>query len=224
MVSVAKKHLKLRRGSFELESEVGYPGAPKDNKTEGGKTIRRLLQAYDRHPIFSSWSRSGLIKEVLGSLFFSKKIILSRSHHNCVMTKNPHFSSRTGWHRDIRYWSYNHANLISVWLALGVETEENGCLMVVPGSHSINFDQRLFDGAGFFKENEEDCKLVLKNAKSVPLSPGDVLIFHCNLLHSAGKNSTLKTKYSLVFTYYHPENRPVAGTRSAKIKPVEIEC
>ena len=48
-------------------------------------------------------------------------VVLSLAHHNCVMTKHPDFGTATGWHRDIRYWSYTRPDLISVWLALDME-------------------------------------------------------------------------------------------------------
>ena len=49
------------------------------------------------------------------------EVELSQAHHNCVMTKDPRYSSLTSWHRDIRYWSFERPELVSVWLALGRE-------------------------------------------------------------------------------------------------------
>ena len=60
---------------------------------------------------------------------------MSQAHHNCVMTKNPGYSSETHWHQDIRYWSFQQPELVSVWTALGREHKGNGCLRVLPGSH-----------------------------------------------------------------------------------------
>jgi phytanoyl-CoA hydroxylase len=60
--------------------------------------------------------------------YFGEQPVLSRAHHNCMMTKHPAYGSLTGWHRDFRYWSFERADMVSVWLALGTETNENGAL------------------------------------------------------------------------------------------------
>jgi phytanoyl-CoA hydroxylase len=62
-----------------------------------------------------------------------------------MMTKNPSYSSITNWHQDIRYWSFERPELVSVWLALGREYFENGCLLVLPGSHAMEFAAEQFD-------------------------------------------------------------------------------
>jgi phytanoyl-CoA hydroxylase len=48
------------------------------------------------------------------------------------------------------------------------------------------------------------------------------VFFHCNTLHSAGKNQTDAVKFSLVYTYHGRSNAPRAGTRSASKPEVEL--
>jgi len=55
-------------------------------------------------------------------------------------------------------------------------------------------------------------------------TPGDAVFFHCNTLHSAGKNLSDAVKYSLVFTYHGASNAPMAGTRSASVTEVELNA
>jgi len=93
------------------------------------------------------------------------------------MTKHPYYGSETGWHRDIRYWSFERPDLISVWLALGNESEENGGLWIVPGSQALDFDSARFDDAQFFRENAESNRALLKRRIPVTLNQGDVLFF-----------------------------------------------
>ena len=73
------------------------------------------------------------------------------AHHNCVMTKQPRFSSDTGWHQDVRYWHFERPELVNVWVALGDETPENGCLRVIPGTHAGTFRPEQFDAAKFLR-------------------------------------------------------------------------
>lgn len=56
---------------------------------------------------------------------------------------------------------------------------------------------------------------MIQKAVSPALKAGDVVFFHCNTLHSAGKNLSDQVKFSLVFTYHGASNVPLPGTRSA---------
>ena len=98
--TLALSHLEQRIEPFELEAATGYPGAPSSCDAQGGETIRRLLGAYDRHPDFAAWAGRTEIIQSLHALLGGAPI-LARAHHNCVMTKQPAFSSQTNWHLPI---------------------------------------------------------------------------------------------------------------------------
>ena len=63
-------------------------------------------------------------------------IALWSSH---FISKDPRVGRATPWHEDSAYWngrfsSYDH--IVTVWLALGPSNRENGCMRVIPGSHT----------------------------------------------------------------------------------------
>lgn len=222
MKRVAGEHLASNLAPVEYEVDVQYPGSPRDKDAEGGRTTRRLLHAFARHPVFRNWATSGAIREYLVRLFDSDNVQLSQCHHNCVMTKQPGYSSATLWHQDNRYWSFDRPDLVSVWLALGDETRANGCLRVLPGSHTMDIDRGRFDAALFLRTDLPENKGLVSSARTVELHKGDVLFFHSRLFHAAGRNLTRDTKYSLVFTYHEAGNRPIEDTRSARFPSVTL--
>jgi phytanoyl-CoA hydroxylase len=138
------------------------------------------------------------------------------------MTKDPRYSSLTSWHRDIRYWSFERPELVSVWLALGRERYENGCLLVLPGSHAMEFGPDELDDAQFLRPDVERNRALIDAPVAVELEPRDVLFFHCRLFHAAGANKTGETKFSVVHTYHAADNPPLAGTRSAAVPDVAL--
>lgn len=209
-------------GPAELEVDVGYPGAPEGRDAVGGNTPRRLLHAYSRGPIFRRWATAPELASTLRSLMREDRIELSQCHHNCVMTKHPGFSSSTAWHQDIRYWSFDAPELVSVWLALGPEREENGALRVIPGSHRLDLDRGRFDRHLFLRPELAENRKLVANACFVELDAGDALLFHCRLFHAAGKNLSGEVKLSAVFTYHAGGNRPIPGTRSDRYPSVPI--
>ncbi|MCB1775675.1 MAG: phytanoyl-CoA dioxygenase family protein [Gammaproteobacteria bacterium] len=209
-------------GPLELEAELGYPGAPASVDETGGRTPRRLLHAYSRGPLFRDWAREPVVTRAVSALMGGGPVALVQAHHNCIMTKYPQYGSQTGWHQDIRYWSFASPVLVNAWLALGPEASEQGGLQVVPGSHREVFAIDRFDEALFFRPDLAANRELLDRAVDVELSRGDVLFFHCRLLHAAGRNQSSRVKRSLVFTYNRRDNPPVAGSRSARLAQIPL--
>ncbi len=219
---VARAQLAACQGPVEFEADLQYPGAPPSRTAAGGGTARRLLDAYDREPAFAREATTPAVGNWMES-YFREPVRLSRVHHNCLMTKHPRYGSRTNWHRDIRYWSFERDDLVSVWFALGEEAVENGALWFVPGSHRMDFGADRFDAARFFRDDHPQNAAIIATAVSPPLAAGDAVFFHCNTLHAAGTNLSSAVKMSLVFTYHGASNLPRAGTRSDSLPAVGLE-
>lgn len=215
MLSVTRQHLRNAVPPLEYEAEVGYPGAPKSLDEPGGKTVRRLRGAYQRHECFRLWAEDKRLVAALRQLF-GERVALTLSHHNCVMTKHPNFGTATGWHRDIRYWSFTKPDLISVWLALGREAEANGALKVIPGSHRMNIQPEQMDDLDFLRPDVAANQALFAQGIPLELEKGDVILFHSRLFHAAGTNAGTAVKHSVVFAYHGENNAPIAGTRSAE--------
>jgi phytanoyl-CoA hydroxylase len=221
MQMIARQQLAEAAAPVEFEADLQYPGAPDSKDAPGGHTVRRLLDAYSRHPRFAEWATSPEIRGWM-ELYFGETPYLSRAHHNCMMTKHPAYGSLTGWHRDVRYWSFERDDLVSVWFALGDETVDNGALWFVPGSHRLPFTSERFDDAKFFRADIPENAALIRTAFSPKLERGDVVFFHCNTLHSAGKNLTDQVKFSLVYTYRGASNAPLPDSRSASKPEVAL--
>jgi phytanoyl-CoA hydroxylase len=220
---IASDHLRQLIAPIEFEVDVHYPGAPLNANSPGADTSRRLLQAFARDEAFRLLALDPEVKRILGGLFQTDEdLAVSQCHHNCIMTKAPGFSSVTLWHQDNRYWAFDHENLVSVWLALGKEDKANGCLRVIPGSHKLRLDSGKFDAAMFLRPDLPENKLLIQQAITVELNPGDVLFFHSRLFHAAGRNLSDMTKLSVVFTYHEASNKPIRDTRSARFPSIVL--
>jgi phytanoyl-CoA hydroxylase len=218
---VARAQLAARADPLEFEADLQYSGAPSSRTAAGGDTVRRLLDAHARDPVFAGAGTAPVLRQWMEA-YFGESVLMSRAHHNCLMTKHPLYGSLTNWHRDIRYWSFEREDLVSVWLALGQEETNNGALWFVPGSHRMVFDADRFDDARFFRADRADNAEVIRAAESPRLAPGDAVFFHCNTLHSAGKNRSNAVKFSLAYTYHGRSNAPKAGARSASRPELEL--
>lgn len=222
LLRLAQQQLAQSIEPVEYETDVMYPGSPESITATGGRTIRRMLGAYQRSDLFRTVAKSQGIKSILNILLGSSAVAMSQCHHNCIMTKHPDYSSSTDWHQDNRYWQFEQQNLITAWTALGNEREENGCLRVIPESHRLKITDSQLDEKLFLNtELPENQKLIATN-RLVELNKGDVLLFHSRLFHAAGRNHSDRIKYSLVFTYHELTNHPIKNSKSDRLPSIAL--
>lgn len=222
MLEVTHAHLHGTVPPLEYEAEVGYPGAPASLDAPGGRTARRLRDAFQRHDCFRRWAEDARLAGMLEQLFH-EPVCLTLAHHNCVMTKHPQFGTATGWHRDIRYWRFMRPDLVAVWLALGEERPANGGLRVIPGSHRLQIAREQLDELDFLRPDAPQNQSLFAQGIDVHLQPGDVLFFHSGLFHAASRNESAEVKTSVVFAYRGASNLPLPGSRSAKAGSVALK-
>lgn len=220
--TLTNRHLHERIKPFELEAQVRYPGAPTSTHATGGDTIRRVLMAYQRDAAFAQQASRAEIVGGIKQILDTNTVMLNPNHHNCVMTKQPAYSSETLWHRDTRYWNFSDKYLINAWFALGDEQVENGAMKILPGSHRWEVQEQALDDAQFLKLDHPDNQYRLATQRLVSLSKGDVLLFSAHCFHAAGKNTTVEPKFSMVFTYHGDSTTPIRGTHSASRAEITV--
>lgn len=91
-------------------------------------------------------------------------------------------------HQDNLYLLVQPGTCIGAWTAIDVCDEQNGCMMVVPGSHRGNL---VCNQQGETKDSFVAGYVpVPKGMKAVPvrMQPGDTLFFHGHLIHGSGPN------------------------------------
>ncbi|UFH59519.1 phytanoyl-CoA dioxygenase family protein [Sulfurovum mangrovi] len=229
ILEVAKVHLKYR--VEPIETETGYDAKSKLIRTdvkdytsrvlgEEG-TVRRIRQVYQRDILFKEWMESGKMRPVLQQIL-DDQVVITTAHHNSIMTKMPHRSTQTRWHQDRRYWRYSDNNLVSIWLALDDEYNENGVLEFIPGSHRMKFDADQFDEKEYFREECEKNIPLIEKKVSTTLKRGDVIIFHSLLLHRANKNETDTPKISFVYTVKGARTKAEEGSRSSEFPEISL--
>jgi len=225
ILDVAKAHLKHR--IEPIETELGYDEKSLEyrrdvldySSTKKESQVRRLRQVYDRDIIFKEWMENKKIRPILKQIL-RDEVVLTTAHHNSIMTKMPSPHSETSWHEDRRYWSYSDDNLVSVWLALGQENSANGVLEFIPKSHTMQFSAEQFGEKEYFLEEHPLNMSLIETKVSNNLEAGDVVLFHCKLLHRANRNSTSNPKISFVYTVKGQQTKAEEGSRSAQYREV----
>ena len=114
-------------------------------------------------------------------------------------------------HQDNFYLRAEPGTCMAAWLALDRADEENGCMLVVPGSHrwpifcTEKADTRL---------SFTDVTVPVPDARSthaVTMEPGDVLFFNGTLVHGSASNSSSdRFRRALIGHYIQADARQVA--------------
>lgn len=228
--AIAIEHLEQRIDPIETEYEYDKKSKKEREVVADGKelqedsnpTVRRLRQVYHRDKAFKEWMRDENLRPILKQILDDNPTI-TITHHNSIMTKMPNKSTQTMWHQDFRYWNFENDNLVSVWLALDDEYSKNGVLEFIPGSHKMEFLPEQFDDKEYFREDIEQNIELIKTKTSFSLHKGDVVLFHCKLLHRANKNSTDAPKISFVYTVKGSKNKAIENTRSTAYEEVPLD-
>lgn len=106
------------------------------------------------------------------------------------------------WHQDSYYFHFDRQPQVGLWLAISEATLENGCLSVLPGSHTLPVQQHLPDqrpGANQGYTEIPDVDEV--GAMPVLMQPGDLLVFHSYLLHRSVDNLGTGRRAAMVYHY-----------------------
>ena len=216
ILDIAKAHLKHKISPIESEAEYNSQKLGLEEVT-----VRRLRQVYHRDIVFKEWMEDKKMRPILKQILGDNPLI-TIAHHNSIMTKMPHSSTQTSWHQDIRYWSFTNDNLISIWLALDDEYEDNGVLEFIPASHKMSYDPDQFDKKDYFISDYAPNQPLINTKESSSLKKGDVVLFHCKLLHRANKNSTNRAKISFVYTVRSASNLPLINSRSSSYPEIVL--
>ena len=121
---------------------------------------------------------------------------------------------RTGWHMDAvsGLRDSHESQIVNAWIPITHATEENGCLVVIPKSHTHGVQYRPYP-------EDLDAQGV-----ALPVAPGDIVFLDNKVMHSSVPNTSREDyRWAYNFRYLpmgQPSGRPfipgfVARSRSA---------
>ena len=106
------------------------------------------------------------------------------------------------WHQDSSYFPFDREPQVGAWLATSKATLENGCLVILPGSHKEHLHEHLPDDRegsnyGYTEIKDHDF------SKEVPmtLNTGDLLLFHSFLMHKSYDNNSQVRRTAMVYHF-----------------------
>jgi len=164
---------------------------------------------------FLALARDPQIVELVSGVI-GEDVILWGCH---VFCKPAGTGYETPWHQDGHYWPIRPLATCTVWVALEPSVADNGCLRVIPGSHTarqlhehlhedrtdLTLNQRL--AAGSFDE---------ATAVDIELQPGQMSLHDVYMIHGANANRSARRRTGVALRYM-----PATSLFDRRLRPVD---
>jgi non-haem Fe2+, alpha-ketoglutarate-dependent halogenase len=118
--------------------------------------------------------------------------------------KNAHDPARVSWHQDATYWGLSSPDIVTAWVAFTPSITANGCMRVVPGTHTL---QQLPHRDTFAADNllsrgqEIAVEVDESRAVDIVLEPGQMSLHHVLLVHGSEPNNSELRRLGFAIRY-----------------------
>lgn len=118
--------------------------------------------------------------------------------------KEPESQGFISWHQDARYVGLEPHNWVTAWLAISETNEQNGCMRMIPGSHTAPLREHV----DTYGENN-----ILTRGQTVPdvnesesilveLKAGQLSLHHPRVVHGSGPNLSKSRRMGFAIQSY----------------------
>src|SRR3546814_294882 len=140
-------------------------------------------------------------------------------HHCKINVKLPGAHTEVAYHQDFAYTPHTNDDLVTALLMLDEVTEENGCLMVVPGTHKGPIHSLFKDGVFTGKMADEVESDMLARQIPVTGKVGSVCLMHTRLAHGSAANRSDRPRGLYICVYSAADAVP--DRQSTRLNPNE---
>lgn len=173
--------------------------------TAADPRLRRLKSPVQQHEIYGQIMRHDGILDIVEDLIGHGV----RTNGDKLNMKSPHFGSAIEWHQDWAFYPHTNDDLLAVGVCMDDCLVENGCMLVIPGSHKGPILDHNQDGhfCGAVTEEVQDAD------KAVPMEvyAGGISLHHVRTLHASALNTSSYSRRLLLFQMCALDAWPLLG-------------
>ena len=157
--------------------------------------IRRLKTPHKVHPWFDDLIRSDAILDPLESVLGPNIRMLGSK----LNLKAAGVGSPVEWHQDLAFHPHSNDDLCAIGIALDDCSLQNGCLLVMPGSHKGPVIDHHQDGVFIGAVDVKAQGIDVEHATAVEMPAGSIEIHHVRMLHGSAPNRSTNQRRLLLF-------------------------
>jgi ectoine hydroxylase-related dioxygenase (phytanoyl-CoA dioxygenase family) len=179
--------------------------------------LRKIEQTREYSSLFRDLARHPNLIAPVRNLI-GPDLLLFRS---TLMLKPAFHGSAHSLHQDSAYWPMEPPTLVTVSIALSDSSAGNGCIQVIPKSHTWGMQKwgQIARESGDRLTDRGDIDT--SGLMDVPLKAGTALMFHSLTVHGSGANTSPNERHTALYAYFPPTVRYIGrGEDRARTFPV----
>lgn len=177
--------------------------------------LRRIIWPDKHHPVFNAFVRGaeyvGVVSRLIGPNI--------RLHYCKCNLKLGGFGAPVQWHQDWCFYPHTNDDVLVSGVLIDDMVDENGPLMVLPGTHKGPVFDHHHDGHFTGALDAEGCGLDFSKAVKLTAPAGSLVLFHVRLVHGSEMNRSSLPRRVVYYELAAADAWPLAGTYSTSLIP-----
>lgn len=171
--------------------------------------VRRIKKPHLVDAVFAEFMRTPRLLAVLSALLGPSGV---RLHGSKLNLKAPEVGSPVEWHQDWAFYPHTNDDVLAVGVLLDDATEENGPLMVLPGTHrGPTFDHHGGDGRFCGAMEPARDGLDFSQAQVLVAPAGACSFHHVRAVHGSAQNRSRHSRNLLLYEFSAADAFPLMG-------------
>ena len=195
--------------------------------------VRRIKEPYKVHPLFRQMAEHPRLVAVLKALIGPDL----RLHGGKINIKAAEYGSPVEWHQDWAFYPHTNDDILAIGVMLDDMTEENGPLLIMPGSHKGPTYDHHADGCFSGAIDPTVNPMDVDKAARVTGRAGACSFHHVRAVHGSEQNRSGRDRMLLLYqvaaadawdlqrltlNWEDHEDRMIAG--SSTLEPRIVPC
>ena len=163
--------------------------------TPANPRVRRIKKPTQVHPVFDQLVKSPAMVSILTALLGPNV----RLHGSKLNMKDPQYGSAVEWHQDWAFYPHTNDDLLAIGVMLEDITEDNGPLLVMPGTHRGPVYDHHAEGYFCGAMDPTVAKLDFSKAVACPGKAGSCSFHHVRLVHGSDENRSNRPRPLMLY-------------------------
>ena len=178
-----------------------------DGHSPASPRVRRIKTPHKHFDYFKRLVRHPGITATLAALLGPN----IRLHGSKLNMKSAGFGAPVEWHQDWAFYPHTNDDVLATGILLDDCSEENGPLLVIPGSQRGRLYDHHSDGVFCGAITGELNQIAFEKAVPLTGKAGTMSIHHARALHGSAQNRSTKERRLLLFEYAAADAWPLLG-------------
>jgi phytanoyl-CoA hydroxylase len=157
--------------------------------------VRRIKKPTQVHPVFDRLVKSPNMVGILTALLGSNV----RLHGSKLNMKDPQYGSPVEWHQDWAFYPHTNDDILAIGVMLEDIDEENGALLVIPGSHRGPVYDHHVEGRFCGAMDPTRAEVDFSKAVSCTGKAGSCSFHHVRLVHGSAENRSQRPRPLMLY-------------------------